>query len=164
MATLALPSEAELSQLSKNDLIGLVQRSVGKLQTQSSRIKKLAATLKEKGKEELVGIGLGALDYGAAAAGGAGVGYLVGSIQRKIADGEEGYDEDSLLFLGLDVDLAVAAGGALAGYFMAKKDEMRQYASYVKLAAIGALSSWAGRMGYEYGMTPPEEEAEQQAA
>lgn len=161
MATLPMPSEAELSQLSKNDLIGVVQRAVGRLQAQGTRIKKMAASL----KEEAVDIGWGALGYGTAALAGAGVGYWMGSIQRNIADGKEGYDEDSLLLMGFDKDLVAAVAGALGAYAMSKRKETKDYAAYVRMASMGALASWAGRMGYEYGMAPPEaEEGEQQAA
>lgn len=158
--TLAMPSEAELSQLSKNDLIGVVQRAVGRLQAQGTRLKKLAATV----KDEAVDIGWGAVGYGTAALAGAGVGYWMGSIQRNIEDGAEGYDEESLLLLGFDKDLVAALGGAVAAYAMSKRKETKQYAPYMRMASMGALASWAGRMGYEYGMTPAEEEAQQQTA
>jgi len=172
VASLAMPSEAELSQLSKNDLIGVVQRAVGRLQAQGSRLKKMAASI----KDEAIDAGMGALDYGTAALAGAGVGYWVGSIQRSIADGEEGYDEESLLVMGLDKDLVAALAAAGAAWYLsgrASKDkgsnnnkEMKSYAHYLRMAAMGALSAWAGRMGYEYGMKPPEaeEEATQSAA
>ena len=117
MATLAMPSETELSQLSKNDLIGVVQRAVGRLQVQGTRIKKMAASL----KDEAVDIGWGALGYGTAAIAGAGVGYWMGSIQRNILDGKEGYDEESLLVMGFDKDLVAALAGALGAYVMAKR-------------------------------------------
>lgn len=160
MATLPMPSEAELSQLSKNDLVGLVQRAVGKLQTQSTRLKKLAASAKDMAKSGALELA----DYGSAAIGGAGVGLWMGSIQRKIQDGEEGYDEASLLVAGIDKDLAAALAGAVAAYAMTRSEQTRKYSSYVKQASMGALAAWAGRVAYEYAMTPPEEEGAQQAA
>jgi hypothetical protein len=160
VATLAMPTETELSQLSKNDLIGVVQRAVGRLQAQGSRIKKMAASL----KDEAVDIGWGALGYGTAAVAGAGVGYWMGSIQRNILDGKEGYDEESLLVMGFDKDLVAAVAGAVGAYAMSKRKETKEYAPYLRMASMGALASWAGRMGYEYGMAPPEEEGEQPAA
>lgn len=159
MATLPMPSETELSQLSKNDLVGLVQRAVGKLQTQSSRIKKLAASAKDMAKSGALEIA----DYGSAAVGGAGVGLWMGSIQRKIQDGEEGFDEASLLVAGIDKDLAAALAGAVAAYAMTRSEQTRKYSSYVKQASMGALAAWAGRVAYEYAMTPPEEEGAQAA-
>lgn len=160
MATLAMPSEAELSQLSKNDLVGLVQRAVGKLQTQGARIKKLAASAKDMAKSGALELA----DYGSAAVGGAGVGLWMGSIQRKVLDGEEGYDEESLLIAGIDKDLAAAIAGAVTAYAMTRSEQTRKYSSYVKQASMGALAAWAGRVAYEYAMTPPEEETEQAAA
>lgn len=159
MATLPMPSETELSQLSKNDLVGLVQRAVGKLQTQSSRLKKLAASAKDMAKSGALEIA----DYGSAAVGGAGVGLWMGSIQRKIQDGEEGFDEASLLVAGIDKDLAAALAGAVAAYAMTRSEQTRKYSSYVKQASMGALAAWAGRVAYEYAMTPPEEEGAQAA-
>ena len=156
MAALALPTEAELSQLSKNDLISVVQRTVSKLQTQGARIRKLSASVKGAAKTGALEVA----DYGSAALGGAGVGMWMGSIQRKVMDGEEGYDENSLLVGGVDKDLAAAIAGAAAAYAMtrSKNDATRRYSSYVKQGAMGALAAWAGRTAYEYAMTPPEEE------
>ncbi len=154
MATLAVPSEAELSQLSKNDLVGVVQRAVAKLQTQGSRLKKMAASAKDMAKSGALELA----DYGSAAVGGAGVGLWMGSIQRKIQDGEEGFDEASLVIGGVDKDLAAAIAGAVAAYAMTKNDSTRKYSSYVKQASMGALAAWAGRVAYEYAMTPDEEE------
>jgi hypothetical protein len=160
VATLAVPSEAELSQLSKNDLVGVVQRAVAKLQTQGSRLKKLAASAKDMARSGALELA----DYGSAALGGAGVGLWMGSIQRKIQDGEEGYDAESLLVGGVDKDLAAAIAGAVAAYAMTKSDSTRQYSSYIKQASMGALAAWAGRVAFEYAMTPEEEEGAQQAA
>jgi hypothetical protein len=154
VATLAVPSEAELSQLSKNDLVGVVQRAVAKLQTQGSRLKKLAASAKDMAKSGALELA----DYGSAALGGAGVGLWMGSIQRKVLDGEEGYDEESLVIGGVDKDLAAAIAGAVAAYAMTRSDSTRKYSSYVKQASMGALAAWAGRVAYEYAMTPEEEE------
>lgn len=159
MATLPMPSEAELSQLSKNDLVGLVQRAVGKLQTQSTRLKKLAASAKDMAKSGALELA----DYGSAAVGGAGVGLWMGSIQRKVLDKEEGYDEESLLIAGIDKDLAAAIAGAVAAYGMTRSEQTRKYSGYVKQAAMGALAAWAGRVAYEYAMTPDEEEQQQAA-
>ena len=162
MAAPALPTEVELSQLSKNDLISVVQRSVNKLQVQGARLRKLSASVKEAAKSGALELA----DYGSAALGGASVGLWMGSIQRKILDGEEGYDEDSLLIAGVDKDLAAAIAGAATAYAMtkSKNDSVRKYSSYIKLGAMGALASWAGRVAYEYAMTPPEEEEGGQAA
>lgn len=161
MAAVAVPTEAELSQLSKNDLISVVQRTVTKLQSQSARIRKLSTSAKEAAKTGALELA----DYGSAALGGAGVGMWMGSIQRKITDGEEGYDEESLLIAGVDKDLAAAIAGAATAYAMtkSKNESVRKYSSYVKTGAMGALSAWAGRMAYEYAMTPPEEEEAQAA-
>ncbi len=162
MAAASLPTEAELSQLSKNDLIAALQRNVAKLQSQGSRLRKLSASVKDMAKTGA----LGAADYGCAAVGGAGVGLWMGSIQRKILDGEEGYDEDSLLIAGVDKDLAAAIVGGLAAYGMtkSKSEPTRKYAVYVKQGAMGALAAWASRTAYEYAITPPEEEGGSQAA
>lgn len=154
MATLAVPSEAELSQLSKNDLVGVVQRAVAKLQTQGSRLKKLAASAKDMAKSGALELA----DYGSAALGGAGVGLWMGSIQRKVLDGEEGYDEESLVIGGVDKDLAAAIAGAVAAYAMTRSESTRKYSSYVKQASMGALAAWAGRVAFEYAMTPAEAE------
>ena len=152
MAAAALPTEAELSQLSKNDLISVVQRTVSKIQSQGARIRKLTVSAKEAAKSGALEVA----DYGSAALGGAGVGLWMGSIQRKIADGEEGYDEDSLLIAGMDKDLAAALAGAFAAYAMtkSKSEPTRKYSSYVKQGAMGALAAWAGRVAYEYALAP----------
>src|SRR5690606_26600933 len=63
VATLAMPSEAELSQLSNDVLVGLVKRAVGKLQTQGARIKELAASAKDMAKSDALELA----DYGSAA-------------------------------------------------------------------------------------------------
>lgn len=160
MATLAVPSEAELSQLSKNDLVGVVQRAVAKLQTQGSRLKKLAASAKDMAKSGALELA----DYGSAALGGAGVGLWMGSIQRKVLDGEEGYDEESLVIGGVDKDLAAAIAGAVAAYAMTRSESTRKYSSYVKQASMGALAAWAGRVAFEYAMAPEEEEGAKPAA
>lgn len=158
MAALAVPTETELSQLSKNDLVSVVQRTVSKLQAQGARIRKLSASVKEAAKTGALELA----DYGSAALGGAGVGMWMGSIQRKILDGEEGFDENSLLIAGVDKDLAAAIAGAATAYAMtkSKSESTRKYSSYVKTGAMGALAAWAGRVAYEYAMTPPEEEDE----
>lgn len=57
MATLAVPSEAELTQLSKNDLIGVVQRAVTKLQSQRARLRKMADSAKSMAKSGALGSG-----------------------------------------------------------------------------------------------------------
>ncbi|MCA9707871.1 MAG: hypothetical protein KDK70_18610 [Myxococcales bacterium] len=139
-----------------------MQRSVNKLQVQGARLRKLSASVKEAAKSGALELA----DYGSAAVGGASVGLWMGSIQRKILDGEEGYDEDSLLIAGVDKDLAAAIAGAATAYAMtkSKNDSVRKYSSYIKLGAMGALASWAGRVAYEYAMTPPEEEEGGQAA
>ncbi|MCA9652550.1 MAG: hypothetical protein KC501_21720 [Myxococcales bacterium] len=164
MAALAVPSEAELTQLSKNDLVGVVQRAVAKLQSQRGRIRKLAESAKGIAKTGALELA----DYGSAALGGAGVGMMMGTIQAKIAAGEEGYDEESLLVMGVDKDLAAAIAGAAAAYWMSTRgkpdDPSRKYAHYVKQGAMGALAAWAGRVAYEYALTPDEEEGGQQAA
>lgn len=167
MASLAVPSEAELTQLSKNDLVGVVQRAVAKLQSQRSRIRKLASSAKEVAKSGALELA----DYGSAALGGAGVGMMMGSIQAKIAAGEEGYDEESLLVFGVDKDLAAAIAGAAAAYAISRKadakkadDPAHKYAHYVKMGAVGALASWAGRVAYEYALTPDEEQGGGQQA
>ncbi|MEX1362162.1 MAG: hypothetical protein AB1Z98_03505 [Nannocystaceae bacterium] len=165
MAALAVPSEAELTQLSKNDLVGVVQRAVAKLQSQRTRIRKLAESAKDVAKTGALELA----DYGSAAAGGAGVGMMMGTIQAKIAAGEEGYDEESLLIMGVDKDLAAAIAGAAAAYWMSTRakpgEPAHKYAHYVKQGAMGALAAWAGRVAYEYALTPDEEEGgEPQAA
>ncbi len=162
MAALAVPSEAELTQLSKNDLIGVVQRAVTKLQSQKTRLRKLAESAKGMAKSGALELA----DYGSAALGGAGVGMMMGTIQAKILAGEEGYDEESLLVMGIDKDLAAAIAAAATAYAMtrSKNESAQKYSHYVKTGAMGALAAWAGRAAYEYALTPDEEEGAAQAA
>lgn len=178
MATMALPTEAELSQLSKNDLIGVVQTSMRKLQAQSGRIRKLGKQAKDLILEYSKQGAFELADYAAAGLAAGAAGMWMGSIQAKIDAGEEGYDEESLLAFGVDKDLAatiVAVGTAFylhrrASSALEAKDEeghknWEQAAHYVKQGAAGLLAGWAYRMSYEYAMAPPEEEeGDQQVA
>ncbi len=161
MAAPTMPTEAELSQLSKPALIQLTQSTISKIYKQGARIRKLSASAKDMAKTGA----LEAADYGSAALGGAGVGLWMGSIQRKVLDGEEGYDEDSLLIAGMDKDLAAGLAGVFTAYAMqkSKSEPTRKYSTYVKQGAMGALAAWAGRVAYEYAMTPPEEEVSEAA-
>ncbi|MCH9682856.1 MAG: hypothetical protein K0V04_15575 [Deltaproteobacteria bacterium] len=155
MAALAVPSQVELAQLSKPDLIAAVQAAVKKIQSQGSRIKKLGAQTKavvqSEPAQEL-------MDYGSAAISGAGVGMWMGSIQRKILDGEEGYTEDSLSIGGVPMDLAAALAGGATAYMLSRSDKTAPYARFAKGGALGALGAALGRMGYESALAPDEEQ------
>ncbi len=161
MAALAVPTDAELAQLSKNDLIAIVQRSVGKLKAQKDRIRKLGHQVKEVSGIIAKTPGVAELaEYGVATASGAMTGLMMGKIQRKIVDGEEGYTEESLMIGGVDKDLAAALSGALVSFACSRAPYagVKKAGAYLKLASIGALSAWAGRAAYENALAPEEEE------
>ena len=118
----------------------------------------MIAAKSESGAAEVAGV---------AAASGAGVGYWMGAIQRKIAAGEEGYDEESLLILGIDLDLATGVAMGLGAWGLStfsKSETTKRGAHYLGMASIGAISAATGRLAYESALRGDQEEDEAQAA
>lgn len=118
-----------------------------------------AVTRAQKIKEKGVVAAKAILEFVFAGAGGAVVGYWLGSIQREINAGTEGYDEDSLKIFGVDKDLG--AGLAMAGLSAVKG--LKKFRGPLRAGGMGALSFWTGRKAYNNALEKEVEEEEDDA-
>ena len=127
------PNQADLMRMSKEDLAGAVDRAVTKAKTYKEKAAKAAEEVME-----FVFAGLGA---GVA-------GYWLGSIQREIEAGTEGYDEDSLKFFGVDKDLGFGLALAVAS----QMGFARKFKAPTRAGGIGMLSFWSGRKAFQMAL------------
>jgi len=79
---------------------------------------------------------------------GAGVGYLMGSRAASVAGGSEEELAEAQQIAGVDMDLVI--GGGLAAVGLMKLGG--KMSDTVRAAGIGALTSWASRLGHEKGL------------
>jgi len=130
-----------LMSMSKEDLADTTIRTVEK-----------AKTIKEKAAAATAEI----LEFAFAAVGGGLAGYWIGSIQREINAGTEGYDEDSLKFFGVDKDL----GAGLAAAVLSQMKQVKKFKSPLRAAGMGMLSFWTGRKAFNMALEAEVEEDE----
>lgn len=103
-------------------------------------------------KTKAVEAGEAAVDFVAGGAGGGAAGYWMGTIQRQIDAGTEGFDDDSKKLMGVDKDLALGVVLASLSYVKGMK---KQYKGPLRQAGIGALSFYVGRKAYEHASEQP---------
>lgn len=126
-------SHAELMELNKDQLASAVSRAVDK-----------AKTMKEKAAKATEEV----LDFVFAGLGGGLAGYWLGSIQREINAGVEGYDEDSLKFFGVDKDLGVGLALAIG----ANVKQLKKFRAPLRAGGMGFLSFWTGRKAFNMAL------------
>ena len=130
---------AKLMDMNKEQLVDAVDRAVEKAKSYKDKAVAAASEI---------------MDYLFAAAGAGAVGYWLGSIQRKIDAGEEGYDEESLKFFGADKDLAAGVAIAVAS----NVKQLKKWKQPLRTFAMGSLSFWAGRKSFEVAYEMEEDE------
>lgn len=126
--------------MNKEDLADAVDRSIAKVKTYKEKAAKAA--------EEM-------LEFVFAGLGGAVAGWWLGSIQREIDAGTEGYDVDSLKLFGVDKDLAL---GVVMGVGSQLGFGGKKFKAGLRAGAMGTLSFWAGRKSYQMAYEKEEED------
>lgn len=147
---LALPTHQELMSLPKDELAGETLRIAQALDTAKTKAKDLV----KEGKEKAKAAAMESLTYLAAGTGAAAAGAWMGSIQKDIDAGTEGYTEDSKTLMGVDKDIAL--GVVLAG--MSYSKGLKKWKPYLRQSGIGAISFYIGRKAFEFTRKPDEDE------
>ena len=126
-----MPTQAQLMAMNKEDLADAVDGAITKVKTYKEKAARAAEEMLE-----FVFAGLGASVAG----------WWLGSIQREIEDGTEGYDVDSLKLWGVDKDLGL---GVLMGVGSQLGFGGKKFKAGLRAGAMGTLSFWAGRKSYK---------------
>lgn len=160
MAASRRPTEEELNSLNRAQINSLVLAQSDANERLDGRYKKLLAkgTQKPKTPGQIVA------DYLLSAAGSGAMAFWRGSNQAKIDNGEEGYDEDSLYFAGVEKDLwaSLALAATSVAMSRSKNTLAKGYAPYVQQFAMGGTSWYVGMYAYQQATASdePQEAAE----
>ena len=137
--------------LSTRELMALPKRELAE---ETLKLAEKLQDFKSKAKEKALAAAEANADYMSAAAGAAAAGYVMGSVQKEIDAGTEGYDEESKKVMGVPKDLAIGLGLAGASYLK----QFKKYQPHLRQGGIGALSVYIGRSAFENARAPDEDE------
>ncbi len=137
-------TRTELMGRTKEELADAVVRAVDK-----------AKVMKDKAAEATEEV----LEFLFAGLGGGLGGYWIGSIQKEVDAGTEGYDEESLKFFGVDKDLGTGLAMALAS----QAKQLRKFKAPMRAGGMGMLAFWSGRKAYNMALTAVDEDEEEDA-
>lgn len=137
-------SQRDLKALTKAELVEVAERLFDKVHA-----------IKTQAKEKALAAAEANADYMTAAVGAAAAGYMMGSVQKEIDAGTEGYSEENKKILGIPKDLALGLTCTGASYL----DYFKPYKPYLRQGGIGAMSFFIGRSTFEYAAAADEETA-----
>ncbi|MCR9165545.1 MAG: hypothetical protein ACE37F_00830 [Nannocystaceae bacterium] len=137
--------------LSHRELMALPKRELAE---ETLKLAERIQSITTKTKEKTKAIAEANADYMSAAAGAAAAGWMMGTVQKEIDAGTEGYSEESKKILGVDKDLAFGLGCAGASYVK----QLKKYKIYLRGGGIGALGFFIGRKTFEHARAPDEED------
>lgn len=138
--------------LSHHELMALPKRELAE---ETLKLAEKLHDFKSKAKEKALAAAEANADYMTAAVGAAAAGWVMGSVQKEIDAGTEGYTEESKKIFGIPKDLAIGLGCAGASY----SEYFKKYRAYLRQGGIGALSFFIGRSAFDHAAAPDDETA-----